>query len=115
MEKRGVFVNKITLAVLLLVSTFAWAGTESNAGDYTVSVHVSSSNVTTGLLQLKVVINGKNFVLSSSAVPGLLALGDYKAKLLKDEHKTAYDSYQVYEFLFPDKKTRKYIVVGQWE
>lgn len=107
--------NKIALAVLLLVSAFAWAGAEPGIGDYTVNVHVSSSNVTTGLLQLNAVINGKNYVLSSSAVPGLLALGDYKARLLKDEHKTAYDSYQVYEFLFPDNKTRKYIVVGQWE
>jgi len=38
--------------------------------------------------------------------------GDYKARLVKDEHKTAYDSYQIYEFLFPDKKTRQYHLVG---
>jgi hypothetical protein len=44
-----------------------------------------------------------------------LALGDYKAKLVKDEHESAYDSYQVYEFLLPDKKTRKFVVVGQSE
>jgi hypothetical protein len=45
----------------------------------------------------------------------LLALGDYKAKLVKDEHKTTYGSNQVYEFLFPDKKTRQFTVVGQTE
>ena len=45
----------------------------------------------------------------------LLVLGDYKAKLVKDEHRTTYDSYQVYEFLFPDGKTRKFQVVGQIE
>jgi hypothetical protein len=44
-----------------------------------------------------------------------LALGDYKAKLVKDEHKKTYESLQEYEFLLPDKKTRKFSVVGQTE
>ena len=44
-----------------------------------------------------------------------MAPGDYKAKLVKDEHLTAYESTQIYEFLFPDKKTRKFIVVGETE
>jgi len=42
---------------------------------------------------LNVVINGKKYELMSSSVKNvLLALGDYKAKLVQDEHKTAYDS-----------------------
>ena len=45
----------------------------------------------------------------------LLALGDYKAKLVQDVHKTTYESSQAYEFLFPDKKTRRFFVVGQTE
>ena len=45
----------------------------------------------------------------------MLEIGDYKAKLIRDEHHTKYDSLQVYEFLFPDKKTRKFEVVGQTE
>jgi hypothetical protein len=50
---------------------------------------------------LKVVINGKKYELKSGSVKNVvLALGDYKAKLVQDEHKTAYDSLQVYEFLF---------------
>jgi hypothetical protein len=44
-----------------------------------------------------------------------MALGDYKAKLVKDEHETVYDSVRVYEFLFVDKKTRKFDVIGQSE
>jgi hypothetical protein len=48
--------------------------------------------------------------------PGrLLILGDYKARLLKDEHKNAYEIYQMYQFLFPDKKTRWYLLAGVWE
>jgi hypothetical protein len=66
--------------------------------------------------KLSVVIDGKKCELESDGVPNmLLALGDYKAKLVKDEHKVTYDSYQIYEFLFPDEKTRKFIVVGQME
>jgi hypothetical protein len=44
-----------------------------------------------------------------------LALGDYKAKLIKDEHKTFYETIQVYEFLFADKKTRWFEVIVQTE
>jgi len=41
-----------------------------------------------------------------------LVPGDYKAKLVRDDHKNAYDSFQDYEFLFPDGKTREYFLVG---
>jgi hypothetical protein len=35
---------------------------------------------------------------------------------VSDEHfKGNYDSWQVYEFQFPDGKTRKFLVVGQLE
>jgi hypothetical protein len=44
-----------------------------------------------------------------------LALGDYKAKLVQDLHKTAYESSQTYELLFPDMKVRKFSVIGQSE
>jgi DNA topoisomerase VI subunit A len=44
-----------------------------------------------------------------------LTLGDYKARLVKDEHWGTYDSLQVYELLFPDRKTRKFMLVGQME
>lgn len=64
---------------------------------------------------MDVVIQGKKYELRSELSLGkLLVLGNYKAKLVKDDHPTAYDSSQVYEFLFPDK-TRPYVVVGQSE
>jgi hypothetical protein len=114
-------VKKITLGTLLLFSLFAWAGTNPNPAEYSVNVHVSVSRVASdgvylGYQRLNVVIDGKKYELESEIRPGtLLALGDYKAKLVDDEHKAAYDSVQVYEFLFPDKKTRKFAVVGQIE
>ncbi len=110
--------NRITLAIVLLGSVFAWAGAEPNPAEYTVNVHVSSSSIDIerGYQVLNVVIDGKKYELGSELRIGrLLALGDYKARLVKDEHKTTYDSLQVYEFLFPDKKTRQFLLVGQTE
>jgi hypothetical protein len=113
--------KKITLAALLLFSAFAWAGDKPNPADYTVNVHVTASRMVSerdyniDVQKLNVVINGKKYELESGGEGTLLALGDYKAKLVKDEHKGTYDSLQVYEFLFPDQKTRKFTVVGQTE
>jgi hypothetical protein len=116
--------KKIAVAFLLLFATFAWAAADPNPAGYTTNVHVSSSRLVVEVPNgvaldyqvLNVVINGKKYELMSSSVKNvLLALGDYKAKLVQDEHKTAYDSLRVYEFLFADKKTRKFEVVGQTE
>jgi hypothetical protein len=112
--------NQLTLAILLLFSTFALAADPNPAG-YTTNVHVASSRMvlegTVGAFdqELNVIIDGKKYELMAPSVNALLALGDYKAKLVKDEHRTTYDSYQTYEFLFPDNKTRKFEVVGQTE
>jgi len=38
--------------------------------------------------------------------------GDYKARLVQDVHKIGYETSPAYEFLFPDKKTKKIAVVG---
>ena len=113
--------KKIILTILLMLSTFAWAGSNPNPADYTINVHVSRSRIVAegaarGWQKLSVVIDGKRYELESDFTPHvLLGLGDYKSRLVKDEHKGTYDSYQVYEFLFPDQKTRKFKVVGQTE
>jgi hypothetical protein len=120
MQRAAIFVS-------LLLATITWAS--PNSDEYSISVHVSSSNwvmrpSTSGPLlfqKLNVIIDGKKYELeattrwgNTSNVP-VLALGDYKAKLVQDEHKNAYEFAQTYEFLFPDKKTRKFIVMGQTE
>jgi hypothetical protein len=100
-----------------VASALAWSA-DSAPADYTVNVHVTSSriDIERGYQVLQVVIDGKKYELGSELRIGrLLAIGDYKAKLVKDEHKTAYDSVQLYEFLFPDKKTRQFLLVGQTE
>jgi hypothetical protein len=107
-------VKKISIAILLFSPTALAAGGPSPT-EYTVNVHVSSSSMDPhGSQLLDVVIDGKKYELKSELPIGrLLALGDFKAKLVANR-KTAYQSFQVYEFLFPDK-TRQYDVVGQTE
>jgi hypothetical protein len=109
----------VLLFSVLLFSAVAWAA-DPNPAEYTINVHVSSSRMVMNASpafsqELDVVIEGKRYELLATNPNALLALGDYKAKLVKDEHRTAYDSFQVYEFLFPDKKTRKFTVVGVTE
>jgi hypothetical protein len=96
----------------LLFSALASARSVPNPADYTLNVQVSSSRIIDrGSLRLMVTIDGKKIELSGFG-PALLVPGDYKAKLTRDDHKTTYNSFQDYEFLFSDGKTRKYYLVG---
>jgi hypothetical protein len=120
--------KKIALAILLL-STVAVA-TEPQE-EYSVKIHVFSSRVFTDprmdgspeiSQMLGVMIDGKKYDLEGPPIKKpdrksitLLALGDYKAKLVVDEHETAYEFAQVYEILFPDNKKVKFFVVVQTE
>jgi hypothetical protein len=121
--------KKIALFILMM-STFSWAG--PNPDEYPINIRVCSSHwvrevVTYGSMgfqKLDVTIDGKKYELEAvspgdiqntrSGVP-VLALGDYKAKLVKDGQKTTYELSQIYEILLPDQKTRKFVVVGQTE
>jgi hypothetical protein len=109
--------KRAALLVLLLLGTLAPAARTPD--EYPITVHVTSSYYQGGVFGhqqgLDVVVDGRKYSLAGSTDVALLALGDYKAKLVKDEHKTTYESYQEYELLFPDKKTRKYLVISQSE
>jgi len=109
--------KRAALVVLLLLGTLALAAPAPD--EYPITVHVISSYYHGGVVNhqqgLDVVIDGKKYSLAGTSNNGLLALGDYKAKLVIDDHKTTYESYQRYELLFPDKKTRKFDVVAQSE
>jgi hypothetical protein len=121
---------KIALyAILLLTPALALAAKETpNPADYTVAVHVQSSrlvlscgdvtngnSICTWYQRLTVIIDGKKVEIESGAVKNLLRVGDYKAKIAKDETQHAYEYSRTYEFLFPDGQTRQYFVVGETE
>ena len=111
------------LSFFLVLSTLCWS--QSISGEYSINVHVTSSEWIVvpssigplGAQKLKVVIEGKKYELEAQAKGrvALLALGDYKAKLIEDVHKNNYESSQTYEFQFSDGKTRKFTVFGQSE
>jgi len=71
--------------------------------------------------KLEVIIDRRKYELEDSTLEAnleagvtLLALGDYKAKLVRDLHKTTYESSSL-RVSVPRQKTRKFIVVGQTE
>ena len=119
----------IALCSLLLFATWSWAGPRPD--QYPITIHVVSSrwvmepaiNGPQALQKLTVTIDGsKKYELEAPVLKAnlqagvaVLALGDYKAKLVSDEHKSEYEFSRVYEFLFPDQRTRRYTVVGQFE
>lgn len=107
--------KRITFAVLLLCSAIAFG--QPNPADYTITVHVTASKIRRPInkagqagQQIQVVIEGKKYELQGLS-DGVLALGDYKAKL-KEFHRNSYDIYQTYEFLMPDGKTRNFTLTG---
>jgi hypothetical protein len=115
--------RNILAAFFLLLSALCWA--QSSSREYSINVHVTSSEwivvpSSIGPLaaqKLKVVIDGKKYELEAEAKGrvALLALGDYKAKLIEDVHKNNYEYSQTYELQFSDGKTRKFTVFGQAE
>jgi hypothetical protein len=73
------------------LSAYVWTGskpnrTEPNPAEYTLTIHVSACHLVAfslGMLQvLDVLIDRKKYELQSNSNTGVLAPGDYKAKLV---------------------------------
>ena len=61
-------------------------------------------------------VHAKYELESSTFFPkGIVALGDYKAKLVSDQVKPTHEFNRTYELMFPDGSTRKFRVTGQAE
>ena len=112
--------------VLLLGSSLTWAA--PNPAEYTVTIHVVSSQIDTAYMggipiiyqTLNVIIDGKKYTLRGnplrfSHMIGVLSPGDYKARLVTDKRKGTYAYAREYEILFPDQTMSKLTVIGQTE
>jgi hypothetical protein len=111
--------KNIVLALILVLPSLLYAE-NPNPSDYPVAVHVLSSRLVIshdGATQdLIATIDGKHVELEGTPIQQyLLRTGDYKAKVAKDEHSRSYEYEKIYEILFPDGKTRKFLVVGEDE
>jgi len=65
---------------------------------------------------LTALVGGRHFELEGSkkrTPESILVLGDYKAKLITDEHSKPYLSETVYELQYPDGSTEKFLVVSE--
>jgi hypothetical protein len=116
----------IALFALVVAPMLALAAdSKADPSQYPLTVHVSSaasaSPTNYAVEILAVTIDGKHYQLAGTGFSGkvccsgLINLGDYHAKLTKDQHKTSYESLQQYEILFPDGSTRKFDVIAQSE
>lgn len=106
-----------------------------NPADYTETVHVLSSRLFRDLSEknnvpaqeLTVTIAGKHYILTSDALlgdvhvvggihPGLIPLGDYKAKLNpRPAFKPDFLLFASYDLLLPDGKPHRFEVTGASE
>ena len=101
-------------------SSASAADAKPDPSQYTIAVHVSASKyappVDRGEEVLTVTIDGKHYkILGGTRGHGLIAPGDYHARLSNDERKTPYESERSFEFLFPDGSTRRFDVIAQSE
>jgi hypothetical protein len=113
---------------ILFSGPFAHAAPAPNPADYPVKVHVTRSELQTvcgtddkgstcWLYQfLTVIIDAKQYTLQSERPrPQLLSIGDYQARMTKDEKKSTAEYRREFDLIFSDGQTVKYAVVGESE
>lgn len=112
--------KSVLIATLFMLPALACAEKKpvQNTSDYTIAVHVQSSE--TPFLetrqQLNVIIGGKHYELeANTSYYKVLPVGDYMARITQDKTDANKEYVRVYELLFADGTTRKYWVVGESE
>jgi len=118
---------KLSLFFLMFVAPSLAFG--QSKADYTIPVHVLEShiglscNTTKGTSSCKSTqiltaqVEGKKYELESETFfsKGLVALGDYQAKLGDHKEKPTGEFTRSYDLMFPDGSTRTFNVIGQME
>jgi hypothetical protein len=113
--------KKVLIAMLFMLPALACAEKKpaQNAGDYTITVHVQSSEVIdkfgTPTQHLNVIIGGLHYELEALTYPRVLPVGDYMARIFQDKISQDKEYSRIYELLFADGSTRRYTVVGESE
>jgi hypothetical protein len=116
-------------SLLLLIFAAPLLAFSQSKADYTIPVHVLESHIglscdtnkgtstckSTQVLTAQV--EGKKYQLQSETFfsKGLVALGDYSAKLGDHKEKPTGEFTRSYSLMFPDGSTRTFNVIGQSE
>jgi len=120
------------IALLLIAPALAVADKPTpNPADYTVAMHVQASRITLDCGEvtggssvciwehhLNVTIDGKRYELNSIhplKTVLVLHVGDYKAKVVKEDTSKSYGFQRSYELLYPDGQTEDFQVIGELE
>jgi hypothetical protein len=118
---------RLPVVIVLLIQSFAvaFASDQPNPADFSIKVHVVSSrsravpnSINNGIAAqfLETIIDNQPVELGCTSA-GVLALGDYPARLstkvhAPSKHPNTYDIYQGYDLLMPDKEIRTCSVTG---
>ena len=124
--------KNILSSLVILCSTFAIAA--PNPADFPETLHVTGSHLVFDISgghvipaqRLEVIASGKKYELYGTSLSsidngtdhlhnGVLPIGDYKAKLIREDLKPSYLLFLSYKILLPDGKTTTLSVVGQSE
>jgi hypothetical protein len=108
--------RKLILALLLLQTPLLLAAKpKPDPADYNLTVHVIGS-YSRQLQRIDAVIDGHSMELTCTDTGAVLALGDYKARIvphpLASKVHNGHDLFLAYEFLFSDGSVREYRVTG---
>ena len=120
---------KVGLVLLCAMAVSLPMVAQAKSADYAVKVHVSGSRIgedcgvsrgssnCSSVQILTVAIDGAKYELESETLlpKGIVALGDYPAKLTEDQQKPTHEFTRAYELKFPDGSARKFRVIGQTE
>lgn len=117
--------KKLALAFLLLLpTTLLAASSKPNPADFTITVHVVSSRWDCAapggcsqILEATTDAQPVELTHSSNTVGGVLAAGNYPARLSTSVRTpkgddNAYDIYRAYDLLMPDRTVRTFTVTG---
>jgi hypothetical protein len=119
--------KKSLLVILLLLPMLAFAKDKekpsTNPANYPLTLHVQSSRLydicapgCVWVQHIFIAIEGKKYELTDTTPRhDLLRVGDYKARISKDEHDTDYQYDREYQFLLPGGDVRTYVVIGESE
>ncbi len=116
--KRSILFAIFAAAFAITASTYAAHAADPK--DFPIKVHVSSSEQQgSGMQQhqvLRVVIDGKKYqLIALNSMPWALPVGEYQARITKDEPIKGGQYERRYELLFPDGTTAQYEVGGESE
>ena len=114
--------KKLALILIFLQATILYAAKPLpvNPADFTITVHVTTSRFSISYKdwwgqQLDTLIDGQHIELIAIGQRGVLAPGDYKARLVTADripkHPNGYDIFRIYRLLLPDGTTRDYDLI----